>query len=902
MKMGVPKWCLWTGIALSLLLAIALLSIPLILPPYVEGRLIPQLAAALELNPDQVRVRRVGWWGADLGPLRLARDGEGVSIRAIQIDYSPLSLLQREVTGLTVVGLEVGLTISADAITLAGQTLSPTGSAGEGEAPPRRLDTLLPIRLQRLSIVHARLRLDWSGQRLLLPLEVQLNTGHLPDGVLTGQAKLSLVGTTITLDGEVDQRANRAACQLTAEGVDLRRLAARIPPMRPLDLMGRADLDGRLTADLHPARLAGLALTAHFTDARVSTPQGQLETVSGTPLVMTLSGSRPDHLQWRCAPFKIGGPVALAVTDGQGELRVDRGGWSLTGTLDTQVPQQRLAHRAALDNDVNLAWTFQVMGGGTADADITFDLQQRGGDPVSLVHQAAKLSLRPQQIQLSGRYHEGGFSAEAQLTAATLELASPQGQIRIPRLSAAVTATISPTASGRAAAISVQTTLPQVRAAAGDRSLHLPRVDVSLSGRARAQHLWQLSGRLRVTGGRLQAPDLALRAENLTIDLPLSWPPRDGADPGRLEIGSLHWRERAVGGVRGNLQQQAGALGLNLRHDNRLIQGMAVFLKGRIGWADTWIEARLPPHSVANAIDLGRFHPAAAGILASGRISAVAEVISDGAGLRGSGRLKLQQGHLRQTARNLHLEEIDLMVQLDDLLALKSAPQQRLQVARLRLGDIAAENLDVAFQLEDARALFIESAGLDWCQGRVNLAALRITAARAAYRLTLYCDRLNLAELLLQLGATEASGDGSVNGRIPIQWTKGQLIFENGFLYSTPGQTGSIRVAKTERLLAGLPPGSPQFTQLDIATEALKDYTYNWAKLTLLSEDAVLLLKLQLDGKPNRLLPFVYDQSLGQFKRVAGQGQADFKGISIDLNFRSPLNEIIHYKELLDTK
>ncbi len=61
----------------------------------------------------------------------------------------------------------------------------------------------------------------------------------------------------------------------------------------------------------------------------------------------------------------------------------------------------------------------------------------------------------------------------------------------------------------------------------------------------------------------------------------------------------------------------------------------------------------------------------------------------------------------------------------------------------------------------------------------------------------------------------------------------------------------------------------------------------------------MLLLKLQFDGKPNKLLPFAYDQSLGQFTRVTGEGQADFTGISIDLNFKSPLNDIMNYKELL---
>ena len=293
------------------------------------------------------------------------------------------------------------------------------------------------------------------------------------------------------------------------------------------------------------------------------------------------------------------------------------------------------------------------------------------------------------------------------------------------------------------------------------------------------------------------------------------------------------------------------------------------------------------------------FSPAAAGILGGGRIGASAQLALDPSGPRGSARFKLDQGRVRQESRHLSLEGIDLAVRMEDLFQFESAPRQRLEVERLALGDLRADHLDVDFQLENANTLFIEKAGLNWCNGRVNASALRIDRAKTDYHLTLYCDRLNLARLLEQLGAAEASGEGSVNGRIPVSWTDEGLTFDNGFLYSTPGQTGTIKLSGTQALMAGLPPGSPQHTQLDIATEALKDYSYQWAKLHLQSEEDILLLKLQLDGKPNRLLPFAYDQSLGQFKRIAGAGQADFKGISIDLNFRSPLNEIIHYQELL---
>ncbi len=77
--------------------------------------------------------------------------------------------------------------------------------------------------------------------------------------------------------------------------------------------------------------------------------------------------------------------------------------------------------------------------------------------------------------------------------------------------------------------------------------------------------------------------------------------------------------------------------------------------------------------------------------------------------------------------------------------------------------------------------------------------------------------------------------------------------------------------------------------------EVVKRYVINLEE----SKKDILLLKLQLDGKPNRLLPFAYNQESGQFTRINGEGQAEFKGIGVDLNFNIPLNQIIHYKGLL---
>ena len=61
-----------------------------------------------------------------------------------------------------------------------------------------------------------------------------------------------------------------------------------------------------------------------------------------------------------------------------------------------------------------------------------------------------------------------------------------------------------------------------------------------------------------------------------------------------------------------------------------------------------------------------------------------------------------------------------------------------------------------------------------------------------------------------------------------------------------------------------------------------------------------MLLKMQLDGKPAKPLPFVYQKDIGGFAKVeAGIQGSTFQGIRLDVNFRLPLNKIMQYKELI---
>ncbi|MBW2635861.1 MAG: hypothetical protein JRE14_17495 [Deltaproteobacteria bacterium] len=138
-----------------------------------------------------------------------------------------------------------------------------------------------------------------------------------------------------------------------------------------------------------------------------------------------------------------------------------------------------------------------------------------------------------------------------------------------------------------------------------------------------------------------------------------------------------------------------------------------------------------------------------------------------------------------------------------------------------------------------------------------------------------------------------------MNITIPISIKKGRIRFDDGFLYSTPGDGGKISLSGADAIMAGIPRGTRQFFQVDLAREALKDFNYKWAKLRLVSEKDALRMRLQFDGKPGKILPFEYNQEFGGFIRVDADSRgSDFEGISLDVNFRVPLNDLLQYKDL----
>jgi hypothetical protein len=246
--------------------------------------------------------------------------------------------------------------------------------------------------------------------------------------------------------------------------------------------------------------------------------------------------------------------------------------------------------------------------------------------------------------------------------------------------------------------------------------------------------------------------------------------------------------------------------------------------------------------------------------------------------------------------QNLTLEQIQGHLKFNDLLAPASVPGQKMTIARIQAGDFKATDAVVRFTLEKGPFLLLENMRVNWAGGRVSTESFRMPSEDQSVDLTLYCDRIQLNQLLAQMGGFDAQGNGSLNGRIPVKYKNGEISFDNAFLFSTPGQGGRIVIRNPEKLMAGVPMDSPGFSQLDLAGEALKDFEYTWAKLTFTTQGDTLTANMELDGKPGRILPFVYKKDINSFVRVDAKSPGSrFQGIQLDVNLTVPFNQVVTF-------
>jgi len=399
----------------------------------------------------------------------------------------------------------------------------------------------------------------------------------------------------------------------------------------------------------------------------------------------------------------------------------------------------------------------------------------------------------------------------------------------------------------------------------------------------------KISGHISGSIPRLTLTDKKTTLKNISLSLPFQFPlSGQNSDSGIITIDKILYGNTPGGSLKGQITLNRTGAKFSTQIKTS-VPDLQIQCTGSIDLKKQGEASCTLPETYLDSATLPPFFHLPPKFSFSGNFSAESTISSTDGISTGNLSLRLNNGTMNISGAEL--SAIDMAVTLQDFPRLQSEPGQICTIKKIELGDIKLSDARINFRIEDSHSIFIEKSRFSWCDGKVESGSLRLSTAEKEVAATLYCDRLKFTSLLSQFGIEDAEGDGTLNGRLPLLLSKNNIEFDDGFLFSTPGEGGVVRFNNTAQLRRGMG-AIDQTPYLDYSMQALENFSYNWARLTFNSDDKDLLVKMEIDGKPAISLPFRYRKGLIVPSR---KGQGLQHPIRLDINFRLPLTDLFKY-------
>ena len=880
----------------------------LCLPGFIEDRIVSQMGAMAGIDAFSVRVRRVGLGGIDLEDLRVGNPlRPAVQVQTLRVDYQLGRLLDGHIDSVLFSGVDLRLDVAGGRPVLPGIDPAAMAASLKPAGGGAARSSAVPVTIGRLSLCHGTAHVTWSGRHGRIPFELTV----VPDA---RWERIDLVCRAYPREQEavfhagIDTGKGGGRAALSVPAVDLSRFADLLSSVGVTGLDGHGRMTGRFDFHLAPFEFLALDLAGGLARAAVSTAGVRVETdpgdssSPGIDLRAVKAGDGPLSITLSAPGFSLNSPVPVSfsgvdvrVTVHGGRVQASGRFAAMPGPLPTPSPDAA-PWRLPVPVTASFSGTREPDGSWTGQL-----ASPAAGETVAKKSrwQAAGWGLaaagRLPRVRLSGRGQGVDATMDYSLDTADWTLDRDSLHARLPVVQARGRLTVKARCFSGA---TLDMNLPGATLGRGSLEALLPKLSTTVQAEPAGG---RIQGLLTIVDASLRDRTQGLRIDGADLRLPFRWPAAGVVPGGAVTVDRVLWKDQVMGGLTATLGQAGAGIGIAGTHDSRFLPGLTLAFSGRAGVSEAralavGIDLSVPAFTPPDGIDLGRYVPAAKGVRLTGRLAASGHLDMDVAGLRGRLDADVRDAELTLADKDLVVSGIDAALTLDDLPRLRSRPDQQITFARARVGAINIADGRIAFQIESGKTLFMEGAEFGWCDGRIFAQAGRFQPGADAHTLTLYCDRLKLSRVLGELSSVRADGGGTVSGRIPLRFDRGRLFFDDGFLFSTPGEGGKIHVTGTDMLTAGIPPETAAYAQLDLARAALEDYDYQWAKLNLATEGETLHLRMQMDGQPGAALPFVYDKTLGGFARVSAKSPGSrFQGIGLDVNFRLPLDQILHY-------
>jgi len=911
-----------TGVFLVLGAATGLTLFNFYLPVYIEADLLPSLARRAGISKFSCDVRSIGLNHADISDLRIGSAAKNaVQIDSVRLDYSIKGLSERHIKRIIISGPEFQLHHRDEQWQIEGLNWEKIFR----HFPKKESDTTssesdhAPVTIGKIEIRNAVLSVTWQAQNFRLPFDIEITLQNDSSTLRRADSIIHFypAGQELVCKAAIDLTAKRVFVSLDADDFQLAKFKDYLPLPDDTVLRSLMEIHAKANFTLAPLNFTDLQADLFLRNFKAEYKQivlknshaNKKQLTSRPPLHIRLKGKSAQNWEFAVMNLAVSNPVNLDLETFSGVLETQANQIQATGNYAMiATPRDTTTSRFSV-KPLKIKGHYQ----GKMKPDGAWDfLTSASSHKAQIKFNGLNFTSPSQQIKITGQGVSkfGIRNSESPISNIRLDANVNDWQVLA----------TDKIFNGKAIALkgrigfeNPSDSMPQVRFSLKtpvngliNRSIRFKIPTFITTGLAGVDKQGKISfnGQTQLKDAQVNDSETHTALNGINVKLPLQWPCTGKGAKGTLTIKQLQWQKKSLGSIKATLNQtlnhkKTGGGIFTGNYFSTIAPNLTAALSGKLSLSsltDYRAETnfRISRYKTGAAIDITRFLPQAEGFTFSGELSMNAGLTIFPNGMRGQLQSEIKDTRIELKEKGLILEGVDVQMNIPDLPDLRSSPGQVFSFKKAALGNLKFNNGKIKFQIESAQSFLIETGEFGWCKGRVDTPAIRIKAGVEDYSGVLYCDRLKFSMLLNQLGDVTANGQGTVNGRLPMRFVNNKISFQDGFLYSTPGQGGTIQIMSSSFGQADIP-GNAQTAQIELAREALKDYTYKWVRLNLTTQGELLKARLQTDGKPASPLPFIYNKKLGAFTRVKAGAGSRFQGIRLDVNFSLPLNKILHY-------
>lgn len=884
-----------------LLMVIIICFIPVafyeLLPWYLNSNVLPRLTNQYGIKDFSGEIRRIGLNGMNASFVRLGNRDDSLSIDSIQIDYSLPELIHKHIRRIRLSGCQLVCSIQQDGIFVQlpdiKQTKSAKSDSNDGQS----------FLVERVEFYSSKFVIEWQNRRypILFDAVVSSEPGQQRYNCIS---TIDIRGHRIKIAVQIRLQSQTADIHFDTEPIDLERFCDLIHQVPGISISGSIQLSGNIGLQLNPFKILSASIAGNFIN-NASEIQGiKFQKNPKNPIQIVCRST--DGISWELSVSAIGidHPVPAQISNFSCQLTLQSNGLTGTGKLNVVLEKFHTPYGRVESTPMNAEITTAYIQDQSWKIKFISKLSDSSkSKQIRWSGNSFDASFKTPIIQLEGDILSGKSEFSFNVSDAMIQAKQPTATVKIPLVNLKSSIRFQKntplwisgnfTIDGSKADAQVDTT-----------AMIFPVLTATGNWGINSKGELEFNSLTTIEKGSVKNHTHHLQLDGIQVQIPFFLSKQSKTVQGKFGIDSINWNRQGLGGIDGSIRQKDDTITWEASHKNLLFKDLSLKLSGKvIGFLSNNFSGDIEltgSYPGKRDIELEKLLSSAKGISWNGKLDANAKVTFSGKGFQGDLKISCKDARISDKSKEITIDGVQTDMYFPNILKLVSASNQKITFQKAQIGTIEFQNGDIGFQLEPDGSLFFEKINFKWCKGNVSAQSFRISPGVEDYHIVLYCDRINLAMAFLQFGAGNAKGEGTVNGKIPIKYQNKKLIFEDGFLYSTPGEGGTIQVTGTENYMVGIPKGTPQYNQIDLAREALKDFDYTWAKLGLQTQGDDLKLQLQFDGKPAKPLPFVYRKEIGGFTRVEGDSDGSiFQGIRLDVNVGLPLNQIIRYKDIL---